>query len=274
VPATCVRIRSSRAPQDPNLFPERTLATAAELTTIVATLDERVKNHIRFFWTAVAFGFLWLAAITGLVIRTNGSVDRVERAQADAPAQIAARLLDKPVGSRDDEASRLSAVAAILRSAPVGRIKPETPVLDEVSLKLSASQGQYPDLPQVWQATAALITYKSGSSATSRPLGIARGSACTMKFGGQGFVLTNCDVALEDLAQRFANDTFNGVPAAFTFIDCDVRYRGGAIPAKQMAFFNSKLSFFVPGVPERSGMRAMEQLTTADLHKPVTISLS
>jgi hypothetical protein len=102
VPAACVSIQHSRASQDPNLTPERTLATAAELTTIVATLDERVKNHIRFFWTAVAFGFLWLAALTGLIIHTSQSVDRVAKAQVDAAAQIGASRLDKPVPSSKD----------------------------------------------------------------------------------------------------------------------------------------------------------------------------
>jgi len=51
------------------------------LTTIVATLDERVENHIRFFWPAVTFGFLGLAALTGPVIHTSQSVDRVAKAQ-------------------------------------------------------------------------------------------------------------------------------------------------------------------------------------------------
>jgi hypothetical protein len=99
VHTACVTIPHSITTQDPNLYPERTLATAAELTTIVATLDERVKNHIRFFWTAVAFGFLWLAALTGLVIHTSQSVDRVAKAQANASAQMGANRLDKPVPS-------------------------------------------------------------------------------------------------------------------------------------------------------------------------------
>jgi len=269
----CVILQPPSIPHDLKYDSELELATAAELTTIVATLDERVKNHIRFFWTAVGFGFLWLAGITTLVVHTNGSVDRVERSQVNVAAQIVSSLLDRAVASKEDEASKLSAVSAILRSAPVERIKPDAPLLDKVSLKISESQGQYPDLPQVWQATAALITYKSGSSATSRPLGIARGSACTTKLGGSGFLLTNCDVTLEDLARRFSGNTLDGAPIAFTFIDCNIRYGGGAIPAKQMAFFNSRLNFLVPSVPARSGMLAMEQLTTADLSKPVTISL-
>jgi hypothetical protein len=84
VQAACAVIRPSIATQDPNLYPERTLATAAELTT----LDGRVKNHIRFFWTAVALGFLWLAALTGLVIHTSQSVDKVAKAQVNAATQM------------------------------------------------------------------------------------------------------------------------------------------------------------------------------------------
>jgi hypothetical protein len=83
-----VAIQPPNPPQDLRYDSELELATAAELTTIVARLDERVKNHIRFFWTAVAFGFLWLAALTGLVIHTSQSVDRVAKAQANAAAQL------------------------------------------------------------------------------------------------------------------------------------------------------------------------------------------
>jgi hypothetical protein len=66
----------------------------------VATLDERVKNHIRFFWTAVAFGFLWLAALTGLLVHTSQSVDRVAKAQANAGAQMGANRVDRPVPAK------------------------------------------------------------------------------------------------------------------------------------------------------------------------------
>jgi hypothetical protein len=95
-----VTLRPSSIPHDLKYDSELELATAAELTTIVATLDERVKNHIRFFWTAVAFGFLWLAALTGLVIHTSQSVDRVTKAQANAAAQVGSSRLDRPVPSK------------------------------------------------------------------------------------------------------------------------------------------------------------------------------
>jgi hypothetical protein len=65
----------------------------------VARLEERVNNHIKFFWAAVGVGFLWMSAITGLFLKTNSTLSAVATSQANMPSQVVAALLNTPVGS-------------------------------------------------------------------------------------------------------------------------------------------------------------------------------
>lgn len=249
------------------------MANAAELTRQVDRLEERVSNNIKFFWVVVGAGFIWLAAITGLLIRTNGTVNRVEQAQANAPAQIVASLLNKPTTSRSELSDDLNAVSTILRSSKLTPKKPDPSTVKSVAAKLSAVQQQYPDLAQVWETTGVFINYKSKELPSSATLGITKGSHCEMTVGRDGAVFSNCEVTLEDLAQRMHNITINGSPAPFRFINCIIYYSGGPIPAKTLTFVNSIFRFSVPVVPSREGMIAMEQLTTADIGNTVEIAL-
>ena len=244
------------------------MANAAELTTQVATLEERVINHIRFFWAVIAIGFSCLLGITLLLIHTNGAVSRVEQAQANAPAQIVASLLNKPATSRGELAADLNAVSTIFQSTKVSLKKPDSRSLNTVATKLSEVQKQYPDLPQVWQATGAFINYRSGPLSTQ-----PSGTRCKENLETAGWVFSNCEVALEELAEHIQNNMVNGAPAPFTFINCTVHYRGGAIPAKRLTFVNCVFRFEVPAIPTPAGIVAMSQLTTADSEKPIEISL-
>ncbi len=247
------------------------MANAAELTTTVATLEERVTNHIKFFWAVVAVGFSWLLGITLLLIHTNGTVTRVEQAQANAPAQIVASLLNKPSPSKSELSADLNAVSTILQSSKVTPKKPDAAAVASVAVKLSEVQQEYPDLPQVWQTTGAFINYKS--EVLPATAGFTKDLPCEMTMAGHGFVFSNCEMKLEDLAEHIQGVTVNGSPATFTFINCIIRYNGGAIPAKTLTFVNCIFHFSVPVVPSREGMIAMQSLTTADISKTVEVGL-
>jgi hypothetical protein len=54
----------------------------------------------------------------------------------------------------------MGAVATILQTSKVGPTKPDRAVLRTVSAKISDALNKYPDVPQVWQATGAFISYK------------------------------------------------------------------------------------------------------------------
>jgi hypothetical protein len=47
----------------------------------VATLEERVNNHIKFFWIAFSCGFAWLTALSWLIYNINATGNRIEKAQ-------------------------------------------------------------------------------------------------------------------------------------------------------------------------------------------------
>ena len=62
-------------------IPEPEMANAQELTRTVDRLEERVTNHIRFFWAVVAFGFVWLGVGTGVVLSIRTDVSILSRPQ-------------------------------------------------------------------------------------------------------------------------------------------------------------------------------------------------
>jgi hypothetical protein len=247
------------------------MASAAELTTEVAKLTERVDNHIRFFWGVVATGFVCIGGLAMALYAINGHIGQVAKAQASIPAQTVDALLAKPATSEAEEADKLGAVSVILQSAKIRDVKPDTAVINRVSLKMSDAQQEYPALPQVWRATSAFITYKSQTEPAGA--GVAAGAKCNMAIGGNGVSFTNCEVALEDVVNRTSGNTFNGQNAPYVFINCIVHYSGGLLPAARFVFRNSLFHFDVPTVPRREGMRALEQLTTADLSKEVDLQL-
>jgi len=245
------------------------MATAAELTTKVATLEERVANNIILFRVVVGFGFVWLAAITWLLIQIKGTVDHLAQAQASVPVQVVGRLLGNSAASKAEIAANLNAAATILQTSKVGPSKPDSSALRTVSAKLSEIQQEYPDLLQVWQATGAFISYRS--SARKTPIDTKQ---CTNTVQKEGMVIANCEVALEDLARHVSGNTLNGLPLPFTFVNCIVHYRGGSIPAKRLTFINCVFRFDVTSQPPREGVLAMRQLTTADNDADISIALA
>ena len=105
-------------------FPVEDVANAGELTRIVDKLEERVTNHIKFFWVVVGFGFLWLGSVTALLIRVDSNVNQVQRASADAPARIVASLLDGQSIDKYNAPQRLAAAASILKTEKPGIMRP------------------------------------------------------------------------------------------------------------------------------------------------------
>jgi hypothetical protein len=236
-----------------------------DMAITVATLEERVNSHIKWFKSAIAAGFAWLAVLSLLLYNIHTDVRNVAVAQADAPAKFVATLLSQPQTSSSALASNLNAASTILRTSKIGKVKPESSVLSTVSLKLAEAQTKYPDLPEVWQTTGVFITYKSEARlplSLNTPF-LNSWAACKVQAGGIGWVFSNCEVTLEDIAERIKGSTLNGSPAPFTFIHCMVHYSGGRIPAKQLTFADCNFSFQVPVVPPREGMAVMRQLTIA-----------
>src|ERR1035437_59957 len=86
------------------LVEDRVLESEArepEMAITVGILEERVNGHIKFVWTLMGVGFTWLAGISIVLYQMNGTMNRVEKAQVDAPARIITGLLKRTPHTRD-----------------------------------------------------------------------------------------------------------------------------------------------------------------------------
>jgi hypothetical protein len=236
-----------------------------EMAVTAAVLEERVDNHIKAFKWLMLVVIAWLAAISVELYHMNGTMNRVEKAQANAPAQIVARLLSRPAASKEEAMDALLAASTILNSSKSGPVRPDAAVLKQTAAEIMKSQDSYPELPAVWQATSAFINYRSSallpsSSRTSQ----ARGVRCIMELGRNGMIFRNCELSLETISDHYKDISVNGAPAVFNFINCIVHYSGGSIPAKELYFSGSILEFRVHTVPDPVGVVAMRQLMASD----------
>jgi hypothetical protein len=240
------------------------------IATDLATLTERVANHIRFFWVVVGFGFAWLIVVSGFLWSIHGQLGNVQTAQANIPAQTVDALLAKPASSPSEMAQKLGAVSAVLQSAKIGSVKADPVLVSRISAKISAAQTAYPELPQVWEATGALIDYKS--DVLSHTVGPIPGQQCDTVVEGSEVTYTNCEVFLELEVKNIVINN-RGKSGPHVFVNCLVHYGGGLLPPGPLLFSNSVFRFNVPIVPSPQGQRAMQQLTTADLSKEVDLQL-
>lgn len=230
----------------------------------VAVLDERVKNHIKFFWTACGLGLAWMGSLSVCMYNMNNTLGRLEHLQADSTTQIVASLLQRKATSKEETAEILGAVTTVLRTARISRTKPDPALIKTVSSEIANAQDKYADLPETWQATSALINYKSRAlPPPSNRYAIARGVECTATMGNEGWVFSNCEVVLDDLLQRIRDNKVNGKPAPFIFVNSIVHYNGGPLPSTRMLFQDSVFEFHIPKTPPPSEIFAMRQLTIA-----------
>src|ERR1035438_3639114 len=169
--------------------------------------------------------------------------------------------------TKDEMTDALSAASTILRTSKLGKVRPTPAALKDLSSEFQQAQVQYPNLLSVWQATSALINYKSDAllSPSSKTPTIAKGVPCKSSVGAPaGAVFSNCEIGLEDLSQRMAGNYVNGHPMPFTFMHCIIHYRGGPIIEGPLVFDDCLFRFDVQVVPPSSGRLAMERLTIID----------
>jgi hypothetical protein len=136
------------------------MATAPELTTKVATLEERVANHIRFFWVVVGAGFLWLSGITGLLIRTNENISAI-------PIRISENLTAQAkqyaqAGNHQAALRSVELAQATVNSAAEEGVKAEPDFFQQEISTLNAINGRTPELlTQINNLRFALAAYRS-----------------------------------------------------------------------------------------------------------------
>ncbi len=248
---------------------------AETITTKLARLEERIDNHIKFFWVVVAFQFACLGGLLWLGLQSKSSINTIAKTEANAPAQIVASILSSRPSSPTEAAASLDAASAIFKTAKVGKTRPDASKLKNVAEQLTNAQNAFPDLPQVWNTTGAFIGYKFQAllPTAAKVREQVGGTACTTAIQLPGSLrFENCEVSLEDLARRFHRNTQNNHPAPFELVNCIVRYSGGALPDAPITFRNSLFIFEITAVPPRNAERLMNELARTDHIEQVSFS--
>jgi hypothetical protein len=241
-------------------------------------LEEKVKNHIKLFSIVVGFGFIWLGAISLFLWQIHGQLGNVLQAQANAPAQIVASLLNSSPQTPAQTQTNLAAAASVLQTTKIGNTKPDSVNLKAISEKLVDDQNRYPELPQVWTTTGVFINYKSESLLADYNIILehAKGKSCDdakvevkedgrFKKGSAHFTtnISDCETSLERMALGLPTMSVDGKLQPMIFINAIIHYQGGAIPTRELQFHNCIFQFDVPVVPPSLGQRMLQALISA-----------
>jgi hypothetical protein len=249
------------------------MANQAELTSRLDILEERVKNHIKFFWTIVAAGFVCLGALALLVYNTRPTVGGDARLVHELEAPKSPQQLQ----------ANLSTITAEIQTARVEGRRPNPRRTELLSVALSKVVEHNPDLSEAWSTTAELISYRSQ---TMRPApkqlprcdlkGIKpEVKSRTLSDGGlriyPGFYLSNCSLKLEDvpplalsgkeLPKSFPIQTPAEGKIEFPLYlsDGEVIYGGGPItPNAGFVFSHCSFDIKTDGVPNPSARAILE----------------
>jgi hypothetical protein len=123
------------------------MASANELTPRVDKLEERVSNHIKFFWAAIAVGFAWLAVISVQLFNIR----------ADIQPLISTHQLTK-AASEPTDSKHQAEVLQIITKAKQTQIPIPTTVLAEAGESFIAASKQD---PKAWETVRALMEYRT-----------------------------------------------------------------------------------------------------------------
>lgn len=228
--------------------------------TTVAVLEERLYSHEVQFRSVVGVAIAWLAALSLAMYNMNGTLGRVEIAQADAPEKTVAAVLARSQGSRSEMAGGLAAAATILKTTKPPTVNPQSGVIKDVIVEIVKAQTTYPDLPETWQATTAFVNYKSTATLPTT-VEAALHRAAQLDCSGNGRMTTSGGTVI---ISGCALDLEHAVKAdKVLFVDSVIRYHGGQIPVTHATFRNCVFEFDISGEPSAAAKTLLSQLTSA-----------
>jgi hypothetical protein len=135
--------------------------------TTVAVLEERVKNHVQFFWTVVAFLVAWLGVGTYLVVDMRSDVKSLLRPQNLVKA------------SSDPNSPKSQAeVQKIIAAAKSGPPIPAASVQRSGANFVKAAEKD----PQAWTVATELVSYRTSLNSDLLEVGTAEQIATTPGF--------------------------------------------------------------------------------------------
>ncbi len=218
-------------------------ALSAMATISVATLEERVNNHIRFFWAVFAVGCLWMSALSLALYHLNDTANQIKTAQTGLENTVTKQnVIAYSLLPPDDFKGTLPDLSSAITAARQKNIKVSTQVIGDLQGKLDASV----DAPGYWPAVAEFISYRSvNNTAWVAPGNLPRctdspPSHATVKeilHQGNPTVISlspgvykNCRFDLDSPQEdEILNSFLLGSTPIISFKHCVIGYRGGAI---------------------------------------------
>lgn len=241
------------------------MANATELTTQLATLAERVTNHIKFFWVVVGFGFLWLTAVTVYLARINDATTRIAKDQQENNSILRAQRTITELASLPPTEFKASLpdLASTMTTATKQRRRVPSETIDALQTKLLTTDS---NAPSFWPAAAEFISYRSFNDASWTPVANLR--KCTdsppspptikevqspTKMTLNPGVYENCQFTLDSPEDNQRLNEFLLHTLQIRFKHCLIIYRGGQINLI-LAFNKLKAAYQVDAPPPASGM--------------------
>jgi hypothetical protein len=217
------------------------MANATELTVAVAKLEERVANHIKFFWVVVSFGFIWLSAITVFLVHINETASRIEKAQGilEQKSTIRQDLTTYASLPSNEFKATLPELSSAIAAAKRDNVKVAPQVIGDLQHQLTGAEGT----PEFWHAAGEFVSYKSfNTTVLTLPANMKRcvdapPSPSTVKEVLNDTQLTinpgvyeNCQLTLDSAQEdTLLNSYLLGGTPSITFKHCLIVYRGGPI---------------------------------------------
>ena len=224
----------------------------------IDVIEERLNNHIKFAWCAVAAIFGALCFMGGELYRINGrlgAIDGLKEKVTKIELQTQASL---PQSSFE---KALPDIRSAVADARKDRINVSSAVVEELTSKLLASNSAAPDF---WPTLSEFVSYRStlsydAAATPVRPIGqysFARVPDCIdslpqpMKITStSGFTkgfYENCRLVLDSEEQnKKLNAILSGNTPAIMFQNCLIEYHGGDIKLI-LAWNKQPFTFMVP----------------------------
>jgi hypothetical protein len=242
-------------------------------------LEERVTNHIKFFWVVVGFGFLWLSAVTALLLQTKSAVEgiRPQLAQSSIAtyAMLPATDLQTALPEIDRSISLIKEKRLPVPVSAIGAIQNKLATVDSTT-------------PGYWSTAESLINYHS---------------ELTPGVPERSIVLPKCkppaDLDASPNARWFPSNPQGeelgpgakidrvGVQDCWVQLDgqkasrwdcthCVILYAGGPVSLHDVHFINCLfvLNFPSRAPPSPSGQQFSKELLASDLQKVTIWSVS
>jgi hypothetical protein len=207
----------------------------------IDVLEERVKNHIKFFWVAIGAIFAWLAYISWALYGINGNLSNLEGLNGRV-AKI--ELNGEAALPQEEFQETLPTLKTSFKIATEQKIKLPIATVDAIRSKLQIAG---PSSPDYWATISAFINYRSAVLTTSNFADLARKDLrnCLDSLPTPGKVLSvdkskgqfttsmshydNCRLTLDS---PHDNAVLNEIIKKFTmivFMHCLIVYDGGPI---------------------------------------------